>query len=705
MAIDNFTDLPGIISELQDGGLQIFEANTAPSMLIIGNATSGTVGTPVQVTRTQDIELLFGKEGNLIRGMYEAKAGGSQNTYVMRIGASSAILSGVGTDDQAAEPTLIETLLKDVDAASMYSIRYTPAAALGPNAELGHLIIKNATGLVVYNNNPGGQILDAGELLVSGEFVGGIQIGNILDEEDFIGFEVIAQDALAAEAEEIGTMTSVGPESFALDNENVKAGTHVVFINGEEIARGGFEVTTTANVDTVEVGLAGELAVDDIVTVSYQYDADSSINLKRGTDGVNLPEMEYYQAVEEALLEIENDNFNVISVMGAKLDTLNTEDGDTVTIYEDEKIPVGQRFPKAGSKTDGLGRMFKEEFEGEFFYFWDINGDAKAEIYPTVGSASATTKIDGSDLEESDFHEVNFAYQLADFCYRASSNEYNVSGVIATSMPKSYSKKEISLWIGKEPVSDVDGKIIANGTGLLGNKFLAGRTNYAAGLWATPSTFLPGAGGDAAGSVEKDRGGRAIDIGRYISVVAGVNTFFNNVDTTGYGYNANGATFYGAFYTTLASQSAPTNKIATGAYSPFKLSKTKLNSLAKFSLISYKEKNGVLRFSDSPTAARKDSDFRRLTTNRVTSEIIDIVRNVAEPYIGEPNTENARKSLDLNLRGQIGKAQELGVIQRFEVLVSATVAQQIEGDATVELIIVPPYELRKIRVITSLAKQ
>jgi radical SAM superfamily enzyme len=49
--------------------------------------------------------------------------------------------------------------------------------------------------------------------------------------------------------------------------------------------------------------------------------------------------------------------------------------------------------------------------------------------------------------------------------------------------------------------------------------------------------------------------------------------------------------------------------------------------------------------------------------------------------------------------------QELGFVQRFEAKVTATVAQQIQGDATVELVIVPAFELKKITIITSLAKQ
>ena len=132
---------------------------------------------------------------------------------------------------------------------------------------------------------------------------------------------------------------------------------------------------------------------------------------------------------------------------------------------------------------------------------------------------------------------------------------------------------------------------------------------------------------------------------------------------------------------------------------------TSENSLAKLKYIAIKQKENRLRISDAPTAARDDSDFTRLTTMRIVADVIDSVRSVAEPYIGEPNTALARTSLETGIVRELARLQELGFIQRFEARVSATTAQEITGNATVELTIVPSFELRKITVITSLAKQ
>ena len=127
--------------------------------------------------------------------------------------------------------------------------------------------------------------------------------------------------------------------------------------------------------------------------------------------------------------------------------------------------------------------------------------------------------------------------------------------------------------------------------------------------------------------------------------------------------------------------------------------------MAKYSYIALKEKDGVLRFSDAPTAALKGSDFRRLSTNRVVAEAIDMIREVATPYIGEGGSPQAIISLETNCRKELSKLQTLGKFTRFQIKIHASLRDRIEGNATAELVLVPSHELRKIRVVTALAKQ
>lgn len=626
MALDNFESLPGIIHELQDGGLQIAEINDAPAVLVLGTATKGIAGRKVPVVRANESQNQFGTQGTLVRGMYEVLAGGAQNVQLLRIGAKAAFLFGVGTNDQSTSPTVIETLIKDSAAADLYFVKYVSPASLGGGATVGHLKIKNINGIVVYDNNPGGDLVDLGEVTVSGELLGGSDIGDSEDEEDFIAMAALAGD----------------------------------------------------------------------------------YSLIPGKDGVLLSKMELYEALEETYASLENDEIDVVVPRGAFLDDKNLADGDTIVLSSDATLPEGQKYPAAGSIGDALGKLYKEEFEGQTYYFWNTSSatPAVAGIFPQVGAASATTKIDGSPLSASDFKEVNFAYQLANFCFSISVNDNEATGVIGVKGPKSYSTKDVASWIGKEPVKDSTGKVVVNGAGLLGNKFMAGTLTRDKGFLATFSGWLPtGTNFSANPDIIKDRNGKMVDIGKYISVCAMPLTFFNSTDLTGAGYQSSMAAMYAGFYSSLPSNSSPTNKTITGVRAPFRISKTKLNSLAKFHFVSVKQKEDVLKISDAPTAARDESDFVRLTTVRIVSEVVNVVRSVAEPYIGEPNTAAARVALETGIVRELARLQELGFVQRFEAKVTATVAQQIQGDATVELVIVPAFELRKITIITSLAKQ
>ena len=713
MALDNFESLPGIIHELQDGGLQISEVNDAPVVLVLGVAEQGVTGRKVSVVRANESENQFGREGTLVRGMYEAISGGSKNTALLRINALSAILYGVGTDDQVTDPTRIETLLRDGAAADAYFVRYETPATLGPNATLGRLQIRNANGVTVYDNNPGGQLIDLGEAIVSGTFDGGTDIGALGDPEDFVSFRELAQDQVEVVAEAVGVIPGVptAADTFDLAQSDTVAGSHVVYVDGDEISDTLWTLNVGAGVggvDQIEIdSVTAAFVGAEAVTVDYAYDANADVNLRDGSDGLNPSRMELYEALDEAYRSLENDEIDVVIPMDAYLDDKNVVDGNTVVLSSDESLAVGRRYPVAGSNGDTLGKLYVEEFEGEFFYFWDTNNDGVAEIFPVgVGAASATTKTDGTALALTDFAEVNFAYQLANFCFSLSVNDNEVTGVIGTRGPKSFSAKDISQWVGKAPTLDTDDNVVASGSGLLGNKFMAGSVARDRGFFATFSGKLPsGADFDSNSDIIRDRNGHMIDIGKYLSVTAMPLTFFNPTDQTGFGYQATMAAFYGGFYSNLDSNSSPTNKEISGARAPFRISKTKLNSLARYHYVAIKQKEDTLRISDAATAARDDSDFTRLTTVRIIADVVDAVRAVAEPYIGEPNTASRRVALETGITRELARLQELGYIQRFEARVSATVAQQIQGNATVELLIVPAFELRKITIITSLAAQ
>ena len=478
-----------------------------------------------------------------------------------------------------------------------------------------------------------------------------------------------------------------------------------------DIDFGEVVISGTPGTGGANIGTASALHT---LKMSTAEESTYSVTYTDGTDGTNPSRMELYEALAKAYKLLENELFDILVPMDVYLDDKNIVDGDTVTL--DTSKAAGRQFPVAQSDGDALGKVFVEEYLGSLYFFWDTDNDGDAEIWPDgVGSASATTKIDGTSLTAIDFHEANFAYQLANFCFDISENNIEVTGVIGVKPPLSVGLEQVAVWIGDLPTYTVDAatgqQSVAsasdNGTGLLGNKFMAGRYGYeVAGVAGNAGGgFIKTDSGFVDGIEQQDRGGAYVDIGKHLSVVGGWVTLFNSFDRTGFGYVATAAPAYAGFYSTLQSKSAPTNKVFPGVQLPFRISNSKLDELAGLGFVMIADKAKGTVVSDAPTAARPNSDYRRLTTVRIVKDVIDAVRQAAEPFIGEAGGAAQRAALKTAIDGKLTRLQQGQFIQRYDLNVTATPAQQVQGDATIELNIVPAFELRQIELVLSLLPQ
>jgi len=464
-----------------------------------------------------------------------------------------------------------------------------------------------------------------------------------------------------------------------------------IIVSGSEAVGGGPDIG----------GPSAGVALKDVTATGTAFTA--------GTDGLNPSLMQQYENLYKAYDLLENVDFDIIIPMNVYLDSPNVIDqGKGATTIT---LPSANTYPVSGSTSDALGKFFVEEFEGEFHFFWDTNNDGDAEIWPLKGSASATTKINGDALTAADFHQVNFAYQLANFAFDTSENSVECTGNVGTLPPLSFSLKDVSNWIGTPPIlqqADDGSTSIAgpsdNGTGLLGNQFLAGKFGFRSsagfgGFIKTDSGFLDG-------TELKDENEHIVDMGKHINVVAQWSTAFTPFDSTGFGQNVNMATFYGGLYSTLPAQSAPTNKIVPNIRLPFRISKTNLDRLAKFRyvLFSRSPQNNIV-VSDSPTAARPDSDYQRLSTMRIVKAVVDAVRRFGQPFIGEPNNPQQRAALRTVLDNALNTLTKAGLLRRYDLEILSTPADQVLGKAFVQLDLVPSFELRQLTVTLSLAAQ
>lgn len=547
--------------------------------------------------------------------------------------------------------------------------------------------------------------------------------------------------ATAAKLEDIGSSPGLVVETIAKDDS---AGTdYSIFFEASTSRLRVFRVSDSVVVydnnpsypllaiDLGEVEVSGDVTgtpVTDIgalatpVTLAAA-DAlgDGPAVFTAGTDGTNLSRMELYEALYNAYELLSDQDVDVVIPMNVYLDDKNVMDQAGAT---SPQLAIAS-YPAAGVPEDALGKLYVEEYLGVNYFWWwfpsDSDGDADgtftgdggANIFPTAGSAGATTKTDGTALTGSDFHEVNFGYQLANFCYQQSEQNAEMTGVIGVLPPNSFSLKDVANWVGTLPTTaeDANGNLIItkNGTGLLGNKFMSGRASllnipgffidgldglFNGGFIATDSTFLDG------GQL-KDENDALIDIGKHLSVVATYPILANPSSATS--YSTTGAPTYAGFYSVLPPSSAPTNKLLPSVRLPFRVGTTKLDLLAGQRYVTFHAKTKGIVVSDAPTAARPNSDYRRLSTVRIVKAAVDDVREVGEPFLGEGMSSAKLSALDTAIDRRLRELVKDETLVRYEHRVISTPAQRVLGEADVELKLVPAFELRQITVTVGLA--
>lgn len=624
-----FENLPGVFSEKIDGGLDIFQPTVAPNTVVLGTSAKGAGDQLVRVVRTADSVAQFGLGGTLMRGLYEVKDGGAPNVRLYRMGATSAILEGVGNTafTSSGDPGyIIETSDKDNTAGSLYKIHFDDTA----NGTAGLLKVwRIFDDFLVYNNEAGNEI-DTLDVIVSGSVLGGTLGGPI------------------------GTDSAAG--AIELEDVSVLSGlTYLLY---------------TA-----------------------------------GTDGTDPSRMKLYEYLYNTYKALENERIDMLVPMDVYVDDTNIADLDSAGITALGLDAWTNIYPTTNGEQDVLGRFYVEEYQGETYFYWDVDNSGTANIYPT--GATASTNLAGADITDS-FIEVNFGYQLANFCFNLSVNNNECIGTIGMLPPASFGPKDIANWIGSLPSYTTldDGSSYIdnagdNGTGLLGNKFMGGSAGYRSG--DSQGGFIATDSGSMGGTEILDQNNELVDIGKYISIVPSYGRLANQWTTNVNGYVTNGAPSYAGLIMSLESKSAPTNKVIPSVRAIHGLNNTVLDNLAgaKYTVLALRPKGTVV--ADAPTAARQSSDYNRLSTVRIVKDAIDVVRAVADPFVGEANTAQRRAALETAVDSGLGTLQKEGFIQGYVLSVTSTPIQQVQGDATIELRLVPAFELRQITIVLSLS--
>lgn len=238
------------------------------------------------------------------------------------------------------------------------------------------------------------------------------------------------------------------------------------------------------------------------------------------------------------------------------------------------------------------------------------------------------------------------------------------------------------------------------------NTTLIGIQNWVDKLMNLPNTFL--IRDYKTGEVVVDDKKNPMDIGWYTSCIVGPQPVCQS-DTIGT-YYGSAAIAYAALTASIKVQSGTTNKKVPGCTRMrFKLSNKQMDMLTKNRMVCFKYKNeGRANATTTPyvvdgcTCSLPDSDYKRISTVKVVKEAVDNVRDVCDPYIGEPNTVEQRNAMSTAISKRLTNLKKLGIITYYDFEVQATNVQVLLGECTIALTIVAPQELRKITTVVAL---
>lgn len=194
----------------------------------------------------------------------------------------------------------------------------------------------------------------------------------------------------------------------------------------------------------------------------------------------------------------------------------------------------------------------------------------------------------------------------------------------------------------------------------------------------------------------------------YLQVVSGPDFGYRLPDRQSMHYR-NGVVTYAALVTTLRPESATTQKPVYGvAGLRYQMSTRQLSQLSSKKYVTFRLRNNVITVTDGITTApdiivggkKQPSDFALLSTLRITQAAAQVVREVSEPFIGEPNEQPEYNALSASIRGGLEAMKAAKAIRDYRFSVVTDGANL--NNAVVTLEIIPGSELRRVQVNVTL---
>jgi hypothetical protein len=356
----------------------------------------------------------------------------------------------------------------------------------------------------------------------------------------------------------------------------------------------------------------------------------------------------------------------------------------------------------------------------------------------TGETASARGLAKLAESVEAEWREINFGHQLASFCHAASTNWKTLTGLISYSPVEGgrwFNGRVVGDWLGATPDYITIGGRLAldniddNGSGILGNKFMAGAIGYRyreleggttsdglayGGFILTRGGSLPNPGeayGIDQSDEAKDEKGFPIDLGKYIMVTGAWPRLTNGYDS-GRSYRAPITGLVAGRLATIPEYQAPIGPVngsvaGVSHWNSNGLSTSIANEMlgSRITTLASRTPNQTTQyyFAGMKTAAHPDSDYSNITTIRCVNRILQGIRDVGEAYIGNSFTSLNLISLQTALAGYLKGEEQAGYHQGASFQLSYTRQDRIMGRLNIQLKMIPPFSIEAITVNVTLA--
>jgi len=174
--------------------------------------------------------------------------------------------------------------------------------------------------------------------------------------------------------------------------------------------------------------------------------------------------------------------------------------------------------------------------------------------------------------------------------------------------------------------------------------------------------------------------------------------------------NTDGAAAYAGLMTSLAPQSSTTNKQIGGVVQLKLLSAKQANDLTGIRHVTMYSRSSGLTVASGVTGAHNvtqyvRSDYVRLTTVRIVHATVDLIRSVANKYVGEPNNAPQMNALDAEIDQVLLSMKGSGALNGYSFSINSTPDQRVLGILDINLTLVPAFEITTINLVVSLSKE